>query len=163
MPDSPSGGAPWLSEQTEVVQDLPRHHLVRDRYLEVQSDLGRGSAFIVTLELAEAQGPAGVAQASSWGTITGYQGERRSILVVDDNPTNRAVLRGLLAPLGFEMSEAEGGEAALLVARQRRPALILMDLAMPEMDGCEALLDLADQGRLEGRAYDGGLGRARPR
>jgi len=120
--------------------------------LEVQSELGRGSAFVVTLDLAEVQGPAGVAQASSWGTITGYQGERRSILVVDDNPTNRAVLRELLTPLGFEISEAEGGEAALLVAQQRRPALILMDLAMPGMDGCEATRRLRRMPELGGVA-----------
>jgi CheY-like chemotaxis protein len=58
--------------------------------------------------------------------------------VVDDDPVNRAVLRDLLAPLGFGVALAESGEAALRVALEQRPALILMDLAMPGMDGCEA-------------------------
>jgi signal transduction histidine kinase/ActR/RegA family two-component response regulator/tRNA A-37 threonylcarbamoyl transferase component Bud32 len=118
--------------------------------LDVQSVLGRGSVFTVTLELSEAQGSTGVAPAPSWETITRYQGERRSILVVDDIPANRAVLRDLLSPLGFEVSEAEGGEAALGVARARRPALILMDLAMPGMDGCEATRRLRQMPELRG-------------
>src|SRR6185503_1071349 len=74
----------------------------------------------------------------SWETISGYEGERRTILVVDDNADNRALVRDLLAPIGFFLVEAEGGEAALTLAATRRPALIVMDLAMPVVDGYEA-------------------------
>ncbi|WP_437808760.1 AAA family ATPase [Sorangium sp. So ce1078] len=105
--------------------------------IEVQSELGRGSAFSFTLELAEVAGAAGEAQVPSWDTVTGYHGERRSILVVDDSPENRGVVRDLLLPVGFEVSEAEGWESALRLARERRPALIVIDLSMPGMDGCE--------------------------
>jgi CheY-like chemotaxis protein len=48
------------------------------------------------------------------------------------------VVRGLLGPLGFDLCEADGGEAALRVAAQRAPALILMDVYMRDMDGYEA-------------------------
>jgi CheY-like chemotaxis protein len=100
----------------------------------------------------------------SWNTITGYQGERRSILVVDDDPVNRAVLRDLLAPLGFEVALAESGEAALRVALEQRPALILMDLAMPGMDGCEAtrrLRQIPELGGVVIVASSAGLSRER--
>jgi signal transduction histidine kinase/CheY-like chemotaxis protein len=106
--------------------------------IEVQSELGKGSVFTVTLELAEAESGASAAEASSWAKISGYRGERRTILVVDDNPDNRSILWDLLVPLGFELLEAESGEAALRIAVERRPSLILMDLAMPGMDGYEA-------------------------
>ncbi|WP_438025415.1 AAA family ATPase [Sorangium sp. So ce233] len=106
--------------------------------IEVQSQIGVGSAFTVTLPLAEAQSAAGPGDGEGWEAIVGYRGERRTILVVDDNADNRAVMRELLGPLGFDVCEADGGEAALRVAAQRAPALILMDLAMPGMDGHEA-------------------------
>ncbi|MRG96616.1 AAA family ATPase [Polyangium spumosum] len=107
--------------------------------IEVESELGRGSAFTVTLTLAEAPPAfASADMALGWDTITGYRGERRTILVVDDNPQNRALVSDLLVPIGFEVVEAEDGEAALRLAKERRPALVLMDLAMPGMDGHEA-------------------------
>jgi predicted ATPase/signal transduction histidine kinase/CheY-like chemotaxis protein len=105
--------------------------------IEVESELGKGSAFTVTLALAEARETARAGEALSWEAITGYQGERRAILVVDDKADNRAVLRDLLVPLGFDFREAETGEAALRRVVEQRPALILMDLSMPGMDGYE--------------------------
>jgi len=82
--------------------------------------------------------------------ITGYQGTRRRVLVVDDKRDNRLVLLHLLEPLGFEVVLAENGQEALDQAGQTRPDLILMDLVMPVMMGFEAIAalrqtpDLAD-------------------
>ena len=110
--------------------------------IALASEVGRGSVFTVTVALEEVQAPvnsaAGAAARPSWSTVLGYQGERRTILVVDDKPDNRAVLRGLLRPLGFEVIEADDGDGALAMVQAQRPALILMDLAMPGMDGYEA-------------------------
>jgi two-component system sensor histidine kinase EvgS len=60
------------------------------------------------------------------------------ILVADDNALNRRLLVEYLSPYGFELIEAEDGAQALAQARERRPALILMDIAMPVLDGLEA-------------------------
>ncbi|WP_437834542.1 AAA family ATPase [Sorangium sp. So ce1153] len=104
--------------------------------IEVQSQLGQGTVFTVTLRLIEA--PAVKASAGlPWEAITGYQGERRTILVVDDNVDNRALLRDLLEPLGFELLEAGSGERALALTRERTPDVIVMDLVMPGEDGRE--------------------------
>lgn len=60
------------------------------------------------------------------------------ILVVDDNPANRDVLSRLLDFGGHEASTAANGREALTKAREAPPDLVLMDLAMPEMDGWSA-------------------------
>ncbi|WP_437821025.1 AAA family ATPase [Sorangium sp. So ce1078] len=105
--------------------------------IEVRSEVGEGSAFTVTLPLAEVQLATSPGEAMGWDTIVGYRGERRTILIVDDNADNRAVVRGLLGPLGFDLREADGGEAALRMAAQHAPALVLMDVYMRGMDGHE--------------------------
>ena len=60
------------------------------------------------------------------------------ILIVDDNETNRDILRSRLGPQGYELLEAADGEEALAAARQHHPDLILLDVMMPKMDGIEA-------------------------
>ena len=61
----------------------------------------------------------------------------KCILVVEDQPDNRQILRDLLGSAGYELVEAENGEEALAVVAQRRPDLILMDIQLPIMDGYE--------------------------
>jgi len=65
-----------------------------------------------------------------------------SILLVDDTPTNLQVLTQTLQGLGHKLLAANSGKAALTVAKRAKPALILLDVMMPEMDGyqtCEQL------------------------
>lgn len=57
------------------------------------------------------------------------------ILVVEDNPQNRMLLRDLLGFHGFEILEAANGEEGIAAARKEMPDLILMDLQMPVLDG----------------------------
>jgi class 3 adenylate cyclase/CheY-like chemotaxis protein len=59
------------------------------------------------------------------------------ILIVDDNETNRDILRTRLSPHGYELLEAADGEETLLVVREHRPDLILLDVMMPKIDGIE--------------------------
>jgi two-component system cell cycle response regulator DivK len=60
------------------------------------------------------------------------------ILVVEDQEDNRQILRDLLGSAGYEMTEAEDGEQALVAVKAQRPDLILMDIQLPIMDGYEA-------------------------
>jgi PAS domain S-box-containing protein len=102
--------------------------------IEVRSEEGKGSAFSFELELPVVR--ARPKAAASWEeSVAGYEGARRKVLVADDKEDNRMVLRDLLAPLGFDVSEAENGLDALRMARALRPDLILMDLRMPVMSG----------------------------
>ena len=117
--------------------------------IEVESELGRGTVITVTLSLPEAASD-GVTEAVNWENITGYRGERRTLLIVDDMPDNRAILRELIAPIGFEVLEAEGGEEALRLAAERRPALIVLDVLMPGMDGYEVARRLRQDPALSG-------------
>jgi two-component system, cell cycle response regulator DivK len=62
----------------------------------------------------------------------------KRILVVEDQPDNRQILRDLLENAGYEMIEAENGEEALTAAAAHKPDLILMDIQLPLLDGYEA-------------------------
>jgi two-component system, cell cycle response regulator DivK len=62
----------------------------------------------------------------------------KRILVVEDQPDNRRILRDLLGNAGYELIEAETGEEALTAVEAQRPDLILMDIQLPVMDGYEA-------------------------
>jgi CheY-like chemotaxis protein len=75
---------------------------------------------------------------SSPTPIAGIRGSCR-LLVADDRPENRTILRDMLSPMGFEIIEAANGREAVALARERMPDLILMDLLMPEMNGIEAV------------------------
>src|SRR5688500_4895322 len=62
-------------------------------------------------------------------------GERPLVLVVDDEPLIREVLDDVLADEGFRVALATNGEEALAVLDAEMPALILLDLRMPVLDG----------------------------
>jgi len=59
----------------------------------------------------------------------------RKILVVDDMPTQRFMLAGLLSYCQCEVFTASNGPAALALAEQFRPDVVFLDISMPEMDG----------------------------
>ena len=59
-------------------------------------------------------------------------------MVVEDQPDNRQIIRDMLAPTDYKITEAENGEEALAAIAKQRPDLILMDIRLPIMDGYEA-------------------------
>jgi DNA-binding response OmpR family regulator len=59
------------------------------------------------------------------------------VLIVDDDPDLRSLYRLVLKQEGLEVVEAESGQEALTKVRVENPALILLDIMMPEMDGFE--------------------------
>jgi CheY-like chemotaxis protein len=58
------------------------------------------------------------------------------VLIADDDAQLRTAVRSLLEQQGYRCAEAGNGREALDLARQRLPQCILLDLAMPELDGC---------------------------
>ena len=62
----------------------------------------------------------------------------KRILVVEDQPDNRQIIRDMLAPTDYEIMEVESGEEALAAVAKQRPDLILMDIQLPIMDGYTA-------------------------
>jgi two-component system cell cycle response regulator DivK len=62
-----------------------------------------------------------------------------TILLVEDNEKNRKLVRTILEFRGYEVIECEDGEPSLELARRHRPALVLMDIQLPVMDGITAL------------------------
>jgi CheY-like chemotaxis protein len=74
----------------------------------------------------------------------------RDVLVVEDDAPTRDVLRRSLRKQGWSVTEAENGSVGLEHVRQQTPALILLDLMMPVMDGFEFLSELR-----QNRAWDG--------
>lgn len=67
----------------------------------------------------------------------GYLGPRRRVLVVDNEQVDRELLVNILAPLGFEMAQAASGLEGIDLHASFEPHVVLMDLAMPGMDGWE--------------------------
>lgn len=64
------------------------------------------------------------------------------ILVVDDSPIQRKIYAGALQANGYTVVVGENGRQAVALALQHNPALILMDISMPEMDGLSAAREL---------------------
>jgi CheY-like chemotaxis protein len=64
------------------------------------------------------------------------------ILIVEDNDKNRKLVRDVLAFKGYRLAEAETGEEGVRLARELRPALILMDIQLPGISGIEALAQI---------------------
>jgi PAS domain S-box-containing protein len=79
--------------------------------------------------------------------VTGYtsleeSGRQQRILVVDDAPSNRAVLRDILESVGFVVHEVQDGNEVTESCRAVQPDMILMDLLMPGTDGLTAALEV---------------------
>jgi PAS domain S-box-containing protein len=107
--------------------------------LQVESTPGQGSLFRLKVQLAALPRlESGNAKPTSYQEIAGYRGPVLRLLVVDDKTSNRHVLRDMLTPLGFQVSEAVNGKDALDKMATCHPHAVLMDLVMPVLDGFEA-------------------------
>ena len=109
--------------------------------VEARSEgLGRGSEFIVTLPLValdEVTLPA--------ASVAGPRFAPRRILVVDDNRDAVESLGKLLEIAGNDVHRAVGGEAAISLAEQVQPEVVLLDLGMPKVSGYEVARRIREQ------------------
>ncbi len=104
--------------------------------IQVESVLGQGSIFSFEIDLIPAADWI-VGQAIANQKVVGYEGDRRKILAIDDREENRLVIVNMLETLGFQVAEADNGQAGLDLAMQMRPDFIITDVHMPIMDGLE--------------------------
>ena len=109
--------------------------------LAVRSTPGQGSVFTVRLFLPEQVGLAVARPVVA--SVVGYEGERRRVLVVDNEEADRELISRWLTPLGFEVLLATSGHDALARLEPLPPGgpgapnAIFLDLAMPGIDGWE--------------------------
>jgi signal transduction histidine kinase/ActR/RegA family two-component response regulator len=103
--------------------------------LQVQSEPGRGSVFWFEATLPTVTDWAIASRHANQGTIMGYEGHSRTVLVVDDRWENRSVVTNLLEPIGFTVVEAEHGQAAWDWLQTHQADVVITDLMMPVMDG----------------------------
>jgi signal transduction histidine kinase/CheY-like chemotaxis protein/purine-cytosine permease-like protein len=105
--------------------------------LTFTSKLGIGTTFKINLFLPQSKhGDKDISVV--YTERTGYKGKKRKVLVVDNEEVDRELIINILEPLGFEMAQASTGQECLDIYQEYKPDLILMDLAMPIMDGWEA-------------------------
>ena len=107
--------------------------------LVVSSQLGKGSSFKfnIPVKLAQKLNIQTEAQTKRAIALAPEQPKHR-ILVAEDNLNNRLLLVKILTAVGFQVNEAANGKQAVELWHSWQPNLILMDIQMPEMDGCEA-------------------------
>ena len=127
--------------------------------IRVVTEVGNGSAFTVELPVARGEGEAadpGPAAAGDGAQVSGGGGPAASgwagaagperpaprgatVLIADDAEDTRQALAVILAAQGYRVLEAKDGEEAVALARAERPDVVLMDIAMPNLDGIAAL------------------------
>jgi len=108
--------------------------------LSLESAPDQGSTFSVRLHLRKINDPG--PQGDVPQQIAGFVGERKVLLVVDDQPVQRQMLAGMLIPLGFEVHEAASGLECIDSLKEQLPDAILLDISMDDMSGWETALEI---------------------
>ncbi|MBV6624370.1 MAG: CHASE2 domain-containing protein [Rivularia sp. (in: Bacteria)] len=109
--------------------------------IQVESTLGKGSRFSMQLTVPVNNEYAAQIN-SNPQQITGIQGKTPQILIVEDDKNHLSILKNLLHSIGFATLEATDGVEGLNSAIENNPDVVLLDLAMPNMDGFELMVKL---------------------
>ena len=109
--------------------------------LNIRSEPTKGSVFWFDLTFTKIQ-TTSTLELQSINEIVGYQGDQRTILIVDDVKTSRLLLSDMLEPLGFRIMTAADGQQGLQLALAHKPDLVLTDLFMPIKTGFTLIAEL---------------------
>ncbi|BAT59576.1 autoinducer 2 sensor kinase/phosphatase LuxQ [Variibacter gotjawalensis] len=112
--------------------------------IDVRSEYGKGSTFRVRLFMGEVARPQPMAPPEK--QVIGYRGERKTVMVVDDDPVHRDLVHEILVPLEFTVLSTRDGVEALDIADAAAPDLVLLDIQMPEINGWEVAERLRAKG-----------------
>jgi signal transduction histidine kinase/ActR/RegA family two-component response regulator/HPt (histidine-containing phosphotransfer) domain-containing protein len=120
----------------------------------VTSELGKGSTFMTTVETGSLNGIR-MLEEKEFASLERSAGTDQTrwtfpparVLVVDDGPENRELLKLVLGDTGLRVSEAENGKVGVELARREAFDIILMDMQMPIMDGFTATRTLRAEGQ----------------
>lgn len=117
--------------------------------VSVQSKVGEGSTFRLDLPGVEISARLPQTSMPEEPAVDFNDLVPSEILVVDDNPVNRELVRGFFDTTHHRIREASDGREALDVLRERRPDVVLMDIRMPVMDGRTALRTLRESKEMD--------------
>ena len=144
LTDKPQGTGLGLPISREIVE----HH---GGQIWVESELGKGSTFSFSLPIATVVESKGQIPAINFDTLLDQLKKRvmfdsqssdqgaspKNILVIDDDPSIRSLLRQVLEAKGYVVREAENGQEAIAKVRESRPDLITLDVIMQGINGYE--------------------------
>jgi len=103
--------------------------------INVSSVEGQGTTFTVRILLSEAVPAQEMERTTGARAINGYEGERRRLLLIDDDPAHLDIVQNLLRPLDFAVFTAHEGTSGLALALECRPHLAMIDVSMPGLTG----------------------------
>ncbi len=114
--------------------------------IQVKSSSGEGSIFWldVTVPALFSHDWQLEKRVSKQEKIIGLQGNAPNILVIDDDANHRLILNSLLQEIGCHVLEANDGKQGLQLVTESQPDIILLDLAMPNMDGFEFMIQMQE-------------------
>jgi signal transduction histidine kinase/DNA-binding NarL/FixJ family response regulator len=109
--------------------------------IDVASEPGKGSVFYFEIPVRLGSQSEEVDENPRRGRMAGLAPGQKAhrLLIAEDQPENRLLLRKLLEPLGFDLREAEDGAQAMAQFEQWHPQLIFMDIGMPKSDGLQVI------------------------
>ncbi|MCM2291010.1 ATP-binding protein [Allorhizobium sp. BGMRC 0089] len=113
--------------------------------IAVTSEKGKGTVFRVRLMLSTVDRPSTAPTPER--RIAGYDGPRRTLVVVDDNEDHRDLMREALTPLDFIVLTAASGPECLTLIEGVEPDLFLVDISMPVMNGWQLVERLRNLGQ----------------
>ena len=111
--------------------------------ISLTSELNKGSVFKVQLLMGSVREPTLIPVSQK--DIEGYSGDRKLLMVVDDDPVHRQMMMNILEPIGFTVTEASNAMDCLAKTEQYLPDLFMLDVSMPGMNGLQLARALRDK------------------